>query len=80
MKLLDRALRNLEWEREWMAERGGTLAGYLKTYGSVNDPVHSGDGGEAIYAADKHNLDRAQARVDRIRSLNTTLSSILGET
>jgi hypothetical protein len=35
-----------------MAQCGGTLAGYIERYGSLGDPDHYGDGGEAIYAAD----------------------------
>lgn len=37
---------------QWMEKCGGTLAGYIAHYGSKDDPEHSGDGGEAIWAAD----------------------------
>lgn len=57
-----RKLRDIE--REWMDERGGTLAGYMLRYGSKESQEHYGDGGEAIYAADKAALDRAQAKLD----------------
>lgn len=39
-------------QKAWIDRCGGDLAGYVKTYGSKDDPKHSGDGGEAIYAAD----------------------------
>ncbi len=45
----------------WMDEHGVDLAGYVERYGSKDDPVHSGNGGEAIYAADKAELERLVA-------------------
>jgi hypothetical protein len=53
-------LHTLHTEEEWMAEHGGTLAAYIERYGSKDDPEHYGDGGEAIYAADKAKLDQAR--------------------
>ena len=53
-------LHRLLTEEEWMAEHGGTLAAYIERYGSKDDPHHYGDGGEAIYAADKKALDKAR--------------------
>jgi hypothetical protein len=44
--------RQIDAQRQWIAEHGGTLAGYIERYGSKDDPQHDGDGGEAIYAAD----------------------------
>ena len=41
----------------WVKDHGETLAGYVKRYGSAADANHYGDGGEAIYAADKAELD-----------------------
>jgi hypothetical protein len=48
-------------QREWIEACGGDLAGYVATYGSKEAPEHSGDGGEAIYAADMAQLQRLQA-------------------
>lgn len=69
------ALEALEDQREWVVEHGGNLAGYVARYGSKEDPEHYGDGGEAIYEADKAALDRAQARVDKLVriTLNMTI-------
>jgi len=46
------AINRLRKEQQWMAECGGSLQGYIDKYGSKDDPDHSGNGGEAIYAAD----------------------------
>jgi hypothetical protein len=59
-KLL-KLMKDVAEQTEWMERCGQgspTLAGYLKTYGSASDPEHSGDGAEAIYAADKAEFDR----------------------
>lgn len=45
-------------QRKWMQKCGGNRAGYILNYGSVRDENHSGDGGEAIFAADQAELDR----------------------
>lgn len=42
----------IQEQRDWIAEHGGDLAGYVERYGSKDDPRHYGDGGEAIYKAD----------------------------
>lgn len=57
----EQALTRLSSERQWMEEHGGNLSAYLARYGSKNDPEHYGDGGEAIFAADKAALDKAEA-------------------
>jgi hypothetical protein len=44
-------------QQAWMDEHGGTLAGYVARYGSAADAEHYGDGGEAIFAADKAHMD-----------------------
>ncbi len=51
----------LQWlddQSKWIASHGGDLAGYVRRYGSVNEPLHYGDGGEAIYAADIGAMER----------------------
>ena len=47
-------------QRDWIAEHGGSLAGYVERYGSKDDPKHYGDGGELIYAADVGALRRLE--------------------
>ena len=49
-------------QKAWIAECGGDLAGYIKTYGSVKNAEYSGSGGEAIYAADMAELERLERR------------------
>ena len=51
----------IDRERKWIAEHGGDLAGYVKRYGTAADPVHYGNGGEAIYKADSDALARLVA-------------------
>ena len=60
VKERERAIARLNSERKWFEDHGGTLSDYLARYGSGADPEHYGDGGEAIYAADKAALDRAE--------------------
>jgi hypothetical protein len=56
-----RAIARLTEERRWMSEHGDNLGAYILRYGSKNDPEHYGNGGEAIYAADKAKMDEAEA-------------------
>ena len=44
---------------KWFDDRGGCKAAYVERYGSVDDPDHYGDGGEAIYEADVAALRQA---------------------
>lgn len=44
-----------------MERCGGSREGYIANYGSKDDPRHSGDGGEAIFAADQRHLDKLLA-------------------
>lgn len=48
----------------WMAERGDSVAGYVRFYGSVNEADHVGDGGEAIYEADRQRLQGLQRALE----------------
>lgn len=48
--------REIQSQVEWIAKCGGTLEGYIKSYGSMNDAEHSGNGGEPIYQADIEHL------------------------
>lgn len=57
----ERAVARYTEERKWMEEHGETREAYILRYGSKNDPEHYGDGGEAIFAADKAALDKAEA-------------------
>ena len=54
-------------QEDWIAAHGGDLAGYVERYGSKDDPEHYGDGGEAIYKADRGALDDLLVRRDRAR-------------
>ncbi len=57
---VERLRRDVEEQKEWIAEHGGHLAGYVDRYGSKDDPKHYGDGGEAIYEADMGELRRRE--------------------
>lgn len=48
-------------QRAWIAEHGGSRAGYVARYGAATDPDRLGDGGEAIYSADVARLNDLQA-------------------
>jgi hypothetical protein len=49
-------------QEDWIRDHGGDLAGYVKRYGSKDDPNHFGDGGEAIFEADVAAFVRLQNR------------------
>lgn len=49
-------------QEQWIREHGGDKAGYVARYGSMNDEIHSGDGGELIYEADLGQLNALKAK------------------
>lgn len=60
---LSRRARKKAWlaqeiaaQHKWIEAHGGSMAGYVERYGSKDDAEHSGDGGEAIYTADRNHL------------------------
>lgn len=57
---INQAIDEVQLQRQWLRDHGDTLVAYVARYGSVHDPGHYGDGGEAIYEADKAALDRAE--------------------
>jgi hypothetical protein len=57
----------VELQKQWIERCGGDLSGYVANYGSVSDENHSGDGGEAIYAADIAVLRQYEARAEHER-------------
>lgn len=69
-------------ERKFFAEHGGCLSAYITRYGSKDDPDHYGDGGEAIYAADRDALRRKEVEYERLARRDavkkTTAVSSLG--
>ncbi len=59
-------LRNqVAGQKQWIAEHGETLAGYITRYGSRIDVDRYGDGGEAIYDADTAALAKWEALLDK---------------
>jgi hypothetical protein len=63
LKRLGWLRRQIEAQREWIAEHGGDEAGYVFHYGSKDSPSHYGDGGEAIYEADRGELTRLEEQM-----------------
>lgn len=57
---IDKARKEFEAHQRWLREHGHDVAGYVERYGSKDDPEHYGDGGEAIYAADRAAMKRAE--------------------
>lgn len=55
-------------QREWIEKCGGSRGGYLLRYGRAVDADHLGDGGEAIWTADKGELDELEARLAKALS------------
>ena len=49
-------VRRVAEQRRWIEQHGGDRLGYVARYGSASDPTHYGEGGEAIYEADRAEL------------------------
>jgi hypothetical protein len=56
----DQKRRLIAEQQQWIEQCGGTIAGYVKRYGSCKDEEYFGAGGEAIYAADIAQLNRLE--------------------
>lgn len=54
-------------QKKWIESCGGTRAGYVARYGSASEPEHYGNGGEAIYDADKARLDSLEFKLQQAR-------------
>lgn len=59
-KVSPKVMKELEAQRQWIEDHGGSLNGYLQRYGFPHDPDHYGDGGFAIYGADLKELYRLE--------------------
>lgn len=62
---MDKLLREIADQIDWIETHGRTEAGYVRRYGAANDPEKYGDGGEAIYAADVRALNNLLTRARR---------------
>ena len=49
-----------DFQRKWFAGHGSSLYAYVERFGSVDDKEYYGNGGEAIYKADKDAFDLAE--------------------
>ena len=56
-------------QRDWFDSHGGNIFAYVERYGSKDDANHYGEGGEAIYAADKAALDHALVKAHHAQRL-----------
>lgn len=63
MSIKERAQQDVLDQLAWMREHGETPEAYVARYGSVADPEHYGDGGEAIWEADFADLLEKQAEL-----------------
>ena len=59
--------QRLSEQRKWIDEHGGDIAGYITRYGDpgLTDAWY-GEGGSAIYRADRAELDMLEARLSRL--------------
>jgi hypothetical protein len=53
-------IKQRDSQRKWFADHGSSLYAYVERYGSADDEEFYGNGGEAIYKADKDTLDEAE--------------------
>ena len=55
-------IKERDSQRRWFADHGSSLYAYVERYGSADDKEYYGDGGEAIYKADKGAFDLAEKK------------------
>lgn len=55
--------RRRDEQRKWIDQHGGCLAAYIDRYGDLDLPYCYGNGGTAIYNADKGALEDAERLV-----------------
>ena len=55
-------IKERDSQRKWFADHGSSLYAYVERYGSADDEKYYGDGGEAIYKADKGAFDLAEKK------------------
>ena len=55
-------IKERDSQRRWFADHGRSLYAYVQRYGSVDDKEYYGQGGEAIYKADKGAFDLAEKK------------------
>ena len=55
-------IKKRDSQRKWFADHGSSLYAYVERYGSADDKEYYGDGGEAIYKADKGAFDLAEKK------------------
>jgi hypothetical protein len=55
-------IKQRDSQRKWFQDHGGCLSAYVERYGSADNPDYYGNGGEAIYKADKDALDDAEKK------------------
>lgn len=80
MTAMDKLLREIAGQIDWIESHGRTITGYVQRYGSAKDPYKHGDGGEAIYAADVgalNNLLKLGRRYDNVAA-NSLRTRALG--
>ena len=53
-------IKQRDSQRKWFRDHGSSLYAYVERYGSIDDEEYYGQGGEAIYKADKGALDLAE--------------------
>lgn len=70
-KLLNSTNASIAWQRQWIADHGSDLDGYVARYGAADSEIRHGDGGEAIFAAD-------QAELSRLIAVRETLFARMG--
>lgn len=63
---IERLRRDIAEQEQWIVQCGGNLHGYIRTYGSAQDMRRVGDGGEAIFAADRNRLAQLRTELEML--------------
>jgi hypothetical protein len=53
-------IKERDSQRKWFSDHGSSLYAYVERYGSADNEEYYGNGGEAIYKADRDALDDAE--------------------
>ena len=68
LKLIHKLQNQINEQREWIEQCGGSLLGYLRRYGDASkDKNFYGNGGRAIYDADTNALHKLEEELCKLK-------------
>lgn len=68
LKSIHKLQNQINEQREWIEQCGGSLLGYLRRYGDASkDKTFYGNGGRAIYDADTNALHKLEEELRKVK-------------